>query len=60
MRIFKYILLLVVVCLSVRAAKSNKSMVNINIGSININGACSAAKRASVFKLFQLKNLDVV
>ena len=34
MRIFKYILLLVVVCLSVRAAESNKTMADINIGSI--------------------------
>ena len=34
MRIFKYILLLVVVCLSVSAAESNKTMADINIGSI--------------------------
>ena len=35
-------------------------VVNINIGTININGACTDAKRASLFKLCELKNLDVV
>ena len=37
-----------------RAAESNHTMSYISIGSININGAGSDAKRASVFKLFEL------
>lgn len=35
-------------------------MVNINIGTININGARTDAKRASLFKLCELKKLDVL
>ncbi|KAI3355002.1 hypothetical protein L3Q82_004803 [Scortum barcoo] len=35
-------------------------MVNINIGTININGACSDVKRASLFKLCELKKLNVL
>ncbi len=33
---------------------------NINIGTININGARSDAKRASLFKMCELKKLDVL
>ena len=60
MTMFKYIFLLFVVCLSVRAAGLIYTMADINIGSLNINGARSDVKRASVFKLFELKKLDVV
>ncbi|KAI3359013.1 hypothetical protein L3Q82_015397 [Scortum barcoo] len=50
-----YILSFVTVC-----AVCIFAMVNINIGSININGARSDAKRASLFKLCELKKLDVL
>lgn len=35
------------------------TMMNINIGTIDINGARSAEKRASLFKMCELKKLDV-
>ena len=35
-------------------------MVNINIGTITIDGARTDAKRASLFKLCELKKLDVL
>ena len=35
-------------------------MVNINIGTINIIGPCTDAKRASLFKLCELKKLEVL
>lgn len=34
-------------------------MMNLNIATININGARSAVKRASLFRLCELKKLDV-
>ena len=36
------------------------TMVNINIGSINIRGARTDVKRAALFKLSELKKLDVL
>lgn len=35
-------------------------MTNINMGSLNINGARSDVKRASLYKLIDFKKLDVV
>lgn len=35
-------------------------VMNINIGTININGARTDVKRASLFKLLELKKLDVL
>ena len=35
-------------------------MVHIDIGTININDACTDAKRVSLFKLCELKKLDVL
>ncbi len=35
-------------------------MVNINMGTININGARTDVKRAALFKLCELKKLDVL
>ena len=59
MRFFKYILFLFVVCLSVRSAESNKTMADINIGSININRGHNDTKRASDFKLFKFKKIKL-
>lgn len=35
------------------------SFIMMNIGTININGARSATKRALLFKMCELKKLDV-
>lgn len=57
MIMFKYILFLIAVCLSVRATDFNHTMADIKIGSININGARRGANRASVVKQFDLKKM---
>lgn len=35
-------------------------MASIRIGTLNLNGAREHAKRASLFKLIELKHLDVM
>lgn len=53
-------LLHILVCVFVVLTIFFFSMGDLKIGSLNINGAKSEVKRASLFKLMGIKNLDVI
>lgn len=50
----------VVVCVSVVSLSFFFSMSDLKIGYFNINGARSDVKGASLFKLMEIKKLDVI
>lgn len=51
---------ILLVCVLVAVTAFSLIMCDLTLGSLNINGARSVAKRASLFKLFEIKKLDVV